>query len=151
MKLSSISIISAASLVTSVQVIHIHIPISAILSAGASLTQSPVIATICHCDWRSFTMVCLCAGFTLAKTQIWWIILVLSSVFSKSSPVIALPGIQSCLAIAVAVMRLSHVIMMTLIPAVSHLVMASLTSSLGGSIIACSQTNIRSFSWSVYP
>ena len=45
-KLSSVKIISAASLATSVPVMPIAIPISALLSAGASLTPSPVIATI---------------------------------------------------------------------------------------------------------
>src|SRR3989338_11319056 len=43
-KLSSISIISEASFATSVPVIPIAMPMSAFLSAGASLTPSPVIA-----------------------------------------------------------------------------------------------------------
>src|SRR5487761_1445668 len=44
-KLSSVRIITAASLVTSVPV-PIAIPMSAFFTAGASLTPSPVIATI---------------------------------------------------------------------------------------------------------
>ena len=45
-KLSSPRIILAASLVTSVPMTPIATPRSAALSAGASLTPSPVIATI---------------------------------------------------------------------------------------------------------
>ena len=44
-KLSSVRIITAASLETSVPVMPIATPMSAVLSAGASLTPSPVIAT----------------------------------------------------------------------------------------------------------
>ena len=44
-KLSSVSIIAAASLLTSVPVIPMAMPMSAFLSAGASLTPSPVMAT----------------------------------------------------------------------------------------------------------
>ena len=45
-KLSSVKIISAASFATSVPVIPIAIPIFAFFKAGASLTPSPVTATI---------------------------------------------------------------------------------------------------------
>ncbi len=45
-KLSSVSIIAAASLVTSVPVMPIAMPMSAFLSDGASFTPSPVIATM---------------------------------------------------------------------------------------------------------
>ena len=45
-KLSSARIMSAASLVTSVPVMPIATPMSADFSAGASLTPSPVMATI---------------------------------------------------------------------------------------------------------
>ena len=48
-KLSSVRIISAASLVTSVPVMPIATPMSAGVSAGASLTPSPVIATTLPC------------------------------------------------------------------------------------------------------
>ena len=44
-KLSSVSVMAAASLVTSVPVMPIAMPMSAFFSAGASLTPSPVIAT----------------------------------------------------------------------------------------------------------
>ncbi len=43
-KLSSVSVIAAASRVTSVPVMPIAMPMSAFLSAGASLTPSPVMA-----------------------------------------------------------------------------------------------------------
>ncbi|MNC94979.1 hypothetical protein D3C83_119790 [compost metagenome] len=45
-KLSSASTMSAASLDTSVPAIPIATPMSAVFKAGASLTPSPVIATI---------------------------------------------------------------------------------------------------------
>ena len=45
-KLSSASTISAACLETSVPVMPIARPMSAVFNAGASLTPSPVIATI---------------------------------------------------------------------------------------------------------
>ena len=45
-KLSSVRIILAASLETSLPVIPIATPISLCFKAGASLTPSPVIATI---------------------------------------------------------------------------------------------------------
>ena len=45
-KLSSASTMSAASFETSVPVMPMAMPMSAVFSAGASLTPSPVIATI---------------------------------------------------------------------------------------------------------
>ena len=45
-KLSSASTMSAASLETSVPVMPIATPMSAVFRAGASLTPSPVIATV---------------------------------------------------------------------------------------------------------
>ncbi|RUP23410.1 hypothetical protein BC936DRAFT_139008 [Jimgerdemannia flammicorona] len=45
-KSSSTKIMSAASLDTSVPLLPMEIPISAIFKAGASFTPSPVIATI---------------------------------------------------------------------------------------------------------
>ncbi len=44
-KLSSVSVIAAASLLTSVPVMPMAMPIAAFLSAGASLMPSPVMAT----------------------------------------------------------------------------------------------------------
>ena len=66
-KLSSVRIITAASWVTSVPV-PIAIPMSAFFTAGASLTPSPVIATIWPCFLRTSTRRTLCPGLTLAIT-----------------------------------------------------------------------------------
>ena len=66
-KLSSNKIMSAASLATSVPDIPIAIPISAIFSAGASFTPSPVTATISFFRFRAFTTCIFCSAVTRAK------------------------------------------------------------------------------------
>jgi hypothetical protein len=118
-KLSSINIISLASFVTSVQVIHIDTPISAYFNAGASFTPSQVIDTVCHIVFKILTICLLCLGLTLANTQIDSInFLIFTSLkFSNSIHSIAAPDIPSSLAIALAVTILSQVIITTLIPA----------------------------------
>jgi hypothetical protein len=63
-KLSSVSIIAAASLATSVPVIPIATPMSAFLRAGASLTPSPVIATEWPFPCRAVTTRSLWSGET---------------------------------------------------------------------------------------
>ena len=68
-KLSSVKIISAAFLATSVPFFPIAIPISAFFNAGASFTPSPVIATTAPVDWYALTILTLCSGVTLAKTE----------------------------------------------------------------------------------
>ena len=68
-KLSSARIMSAASRVTSVPVMPIAMPMSADFSAGASLTPSPVIATMCPSACSAFTMRSLCSGATRAYTE----------------------------------------------------------------------------------
>ncbi len=65
-KLSSVNIIAAASLETSVPVMPIAIPMSACFSAGASFTPSPVIAAICPFSCHARTMRILCSGETRA-------------------------------------------------------------------------------------
>ena len=65
-KLSSVRIIAAASLETSVPVIPIATPIFAFFSAGASLTPSPVIETIFPFFCHASTMRILCSGDTRA-------------------------------------------------------------------------------------
>ena len=65
-KLSSVRVIAAASLVTSVPVMPMAIPMSAFFSAGASLTPSPVIATEWPLFWNAVTTRSLCAGDTRA-------------------------------------------------------------------------------------
>src|SRR5215207_7361378 len=61
-KLSSVSTMSAASLETSVPVTPIATPMSAFLSAGASFTPSPVMATMCLFPCMASIMVSLCSG-----------------------------------------------------------------------------------------
>ena len=65
-KLSSCKIIEAASLETSVPVIPIATPMSAFLSAGASLTPSPVIETMCPFFCQASTILILFSGDTRA-------------------------------------------------------------------------------------
>lgn len=64
LKSSSTRIMSAASLDTSVPDWPIATPMSAILSAGASFTPSPVIVTTCSSSWNARTIFILCAGET---------------------------------------------------------------------------------------
>jgi hypothetical protein len=127
---------SAASLVTSVPVIHIPTQISAALIDGASFTQSHVIATTFHLPLKIFTISCLSDGLTLAITHTFSSNAALFLDFSKSVPVITSPSIPSSLAIAHAVTLLSHVIIITRIHAFLHVAIESFTSSRGGSIIA---------------
>ncbi len=65
-KLSSASTMSAASFDTSVPAMPIATPISAFLSAGASLTPSPVMATTAPVCRRASTIRSLCSGLTRA-------------------------------------------------------------------------------------
>ena len=65
-KLSSVRIIEAASLETSVPVIPIATPMSAFFRAGASLTPSPVIETILPFFCHASTIRILCSGETRA-------------------------------------------------------------------------------------
>ena len=108
---------SAASFVTSVQVIHIHTQMSAALIDGASLTPSHVIATTFHAFLRMLTISCLSEGLTLAITHTFFSNSDLFFEFSKSSHVIISHSIHSSFAIAHAVTKLSHVIIITRIPA----------------------------------
>ena len=61
-KLSSSSTMSAASLATSVPVTPMATPMSARLSAGASLTPSPVMATTSPRACSALTMASFCSG-----------------------------------------------------------------------------------------
>mmetsp|Transcript_27263 Transcript_27263/g.81197 ORF Transcript_27263/g.81197 Transcript_27263/m.81197 type:complete len:656 (+) Transcript_27263:717-2684(+) len=70
-KLSSFRMMSAASWATSVPRMPMAMPTSASLSAGASLTPSPVIAVMWPPScWKARTMERLCIGETRAKTQV---------------------------------------------------------------------------------
>ena len=65
-KLSSVRVMAAASLLTSVPVMPMATPMSAFLSAGASLTPSPVMATMCPLLLQGETTRSLWAGETRA-------------------------------------------------------------------------------------
>jgi hypothetical protein len=65
-KLSSRSTMALASLATSVPATPMATPMSACRSAGASLTPSPVMATISPRAWSAVTMWSFCSGATLA-------------------------------------------------------------------------------------
>jgi hypothetical protein len=67
-KLSSVRIISAASLATSLPV-PIAMPTLACLSAGESLTPSPVITQKRPLLWRACTILTLVVGLHLAMTR----------------------------------------------------------------------------------
>ena len=96
-KLSSVRIMSAASFVTSVPVIPIATPMSARLSAGASLTPSPVIATTLPLRFSMSTSRTLSSGATRATTPISSTCASSSSSLSaaNSVPVSARPSIPS--------------------------------------------------------
>ena len=68
-KLSSVKIMLAASFETSVPVIPIATPISLCFKAGASLTPSPVMATISLRFCHASTIRILCSGATRAYTD----------------------------------------------------------------------------------
>ncbi len=110
-KLSSVRIMSAASLETSVPVMPMAMPMSACLRAGASLTPSPVIATTWPRDWRDFTSRSFCSGATRAKTVARSAASASSSSlsFSRSRPLMASisssPASPICAAMALAVRR----------------------------------------------
>ncbi|MPN05321.1 hypothetical protein SDC9_152571 [bioreactor metagenome] len=138
-KLSSMSIMSAASFETSVPVIPIATPMSAPLRAGASLTPSPVMATMCPFSLRDSIILSLCAGVTRAKTPC-FMAAPASSCFSMPSislPVTALsPSVMpTAFAMASAVTAWSPVIITGLMPAPLASFTASTLSSRGGSII----------------
>ena len=69
-KLSSRRIICAASLDTSVPLIPMAMPMSAFLSAGASFTPSPVMATKWFLFCNAWMILNFCSGLTRAKTLI---------------------------------------------------------------------------------
>ena len=68
-KLSSVRIMSAALLATSVPVMPMAAPMSARLSAGASFTPSPVMATTWPRRRQASTIRTLCSGATRAYTR----------------------------------------------------------------------------------
>ena len=150
-KLSSVKVISAALLATSVPVIPIAQPISAAFKAGASFTPSPVMDTTLPFFCHAFTMRILFSGETRAYTAICSTCSSSSSslILSSSAPVIALSpscNMPSWAAMADAVTTWSPVIITGFIPACLHTATASLTSSLGGSIMPTSPRKVKPLS-----
>ena len=68
--MSSVSTMSAASFETAVPVMPMATPMLLCLSAGASLTPSPVIATTWLLACKALTSLSLCSGATRAKTLV---------------------------------------------------------------------------------
>ena len=149
--MSSSSIISAASLATSVPVMPIATPISASFKAGLSFTPSPVIAATSPVRFNDLIMRSLSEGETRANTtHVLTASSSCSSVISSSSePVITvlpLRNMWSCFAIASAVTLWSPVIIITRMPASWHVSTAPITSFLGGSIIPTAPMKVIPYS-----
>jgi len=154
-KLSSVRTMLEASFATSVPLIPIATPMSARLSAGPSLTPSPVTATISPSSFNVFVSLSLCWGLTLANMISFSLSLkralsFLSDILLRSSPVIIswfFPVMRPiCFAIASAVSPWSPVTTYVRMPASFVKDIAVLTSRLGGSIIPASPRKIRLFS-----
>ena len=130
-------------------------PILALLSAGASLMPSPVMATMWPWRWSAPTMRSLCSGSTRANTRTCSTIASSSlSVMVRSSvPVTSrAPGsnISSSLAIASAVAGWSPVIMTERMCARLAVATATFASARGGSIMPTTPSSTRSSSACVF-
>ena len=145
-KLSSVRIITAAPLETSVPVMPMATPMSAFLRAGASLTPSPVMATMFCWRCSRSTRRILSSGATRATTPISGSSFISSSslMAANCAPVSALPSMPSSWPMAAAVTAWSPVIMRTWMPALWHLAMASLASARGGSTMPTMARSVRS-------
>mmetsp|Transcript_9645 Transcript_9645/g.24918 ORF Transcript_9645/g.24918 Transcript_9645/m.24918 type:complete len:303 (+) Transcript_9645:842-1750(+) len=153
-KLSSASTMSAASLATSVPAMPIATPMAACLSAGASLTPSPVMAGTSPAVRSILTSICLSRGSVREKTMFWWCDVSSATRFSsdmpkKSAPVNERPSVASpslkmpiSRAIASAVGWVSPVIITTRMPAVTHSAMAGATSGRAGSLMPATPTKV---------
>ena len=152
-KLSSVRIMSAAPLETSVPVMPMATPMSACLSAGASFTPSPVMATMCPRLCSARTSRSFCSGATRANTAVrsavsasWS-----SGICSSSWPVMARscsslpwpPRRPSCPAMATAVPLWSPVIIFTSMPAFWQSATARMASARGGSIMPCNPSKVK--------
>mmetsp|Transcript_35500 Transcript_35500/g.71063 ORF Transcript_35500/g.71063 Transcript_35500/m.71063 type:complete len:207 (-) Transcript_35500:118-738(-) len=159
-KLSSASTILDAPCATAVPD-PIATPMSAALSAGASLTPSPVMAAtspgppLSSASWRRSTMCCLWMGSVREKSDAPCTAASCSAadIAPNSRPVKDLPARSSSSAntpilrqMLSAVFWLSPVMTMTRIPAARHVSMAGRTSTRGGSRIPTRPTNVMSAS-----
>src|SRR5215217_2952978 len=145
-KLSSVRIMTAAFLDTSVPVMPMATPMSAALRAGASLTPSPVMAATLPLCLSSRTSRSLSSGATRATTPISgsWVSNSSSLMAANSAPVMARPSMPSSVAMAAAVVAWSPVIMRTRMPASRHSAIAALASARGGSTIPAMASRVRS-------
>ena len=139
-KLSSVSTMSAASFDTSVPVMPMATPMLAVLSAGASLMPSPVIATTWPLRCSASTMRSLCSGSTRANTRTSSTTAssAASSMRRRSAPVTTrAPGsrMSSSRAIACAVAGWSPVIITVRMWARRATATAAFASARGGSIM----------------
>mmetsp|Transcript_7535 Transcript_7535/g.11806 ORF Transcript_7535/g.11806 Transcript_7535/m.11806 type:complete len:405 (-) Transcript_7535:11-1225(-) len=161
LKLSSANTMSDASFATAVPVIPIAMPMSASLSAGASLTPSPVMATTWPFSLSSRTMSCLCLGSARLNTHppgaMTSAVCCSRDMAPNSRPVKDLPSASAGEAkmpmseqMASAVNLLSPVMTMTRMPAVAHASMAPRTSGRGGSRRPARPTNVKSDSMPAY-
>ena len=106
-KLSSVKIISAASFATSVPVIPIAIPMFAFFKAGASLTPSPVTATISPNSWRRETIRYFWSGAIRAKiiSPFKYSFKVSSSILLSSGPEITRGSLSFTMPILLAIAK----------------------------------------------
>ena len=145
-KLSSVKIMTAASLETSVPVMPMATPMSAALRAGASLTPSPVMATTLPLCLSSRTMPQLVLGGDpghdpdlgqLAEQLV-------VGHGRELGPGDGPARMPSSPAMAAAVVAWSPVIIRTRMPASRHSAMAALASERGGSTIPAIASRVRS-------
>ncbi len=150
-KLSSVRIMAAASFETSVPVMPMATPISARLSAGASFTPSPVMATTSPRACSACTRRSFCSGVTRANTAVSAAAASNAASSSASSwrPLsarggrsrLALGSSPISAAMAAAVTAWSPVIIFTRMPAVWQACTARTASARGGSIMPCRPRN----------
>mmetsp|Transcript_44658 Transcript_44658/g.112543 ORF Transcript_44658/g.112543 Transcript_44658/m.112543 type:complete len:267 (-) Transcript_44658:1927-2727(-) len=150
LKLSSMMMMSDASLASSVPAIPIARPTWAARRAAASLVPSPVTATTSPMDFSVTTSLCLSVGDERASTRSSGKMRRSSSSgrLRNSFPSITRPFpsliMPQSIAIRSAVFRLSPVTIRTVMPARSHLAMASGTSWRKGSRMPTTDINTRS-------
>ena len=139
-KLSSVITMSEAFFVTSVPLLPMAMPISAVFMLGASFTPSPVMATTFPFSFKYETMAFLCRGVTRANTvQRFTTSLHCAGVSpSSSSPEMtcsSLPAMPAFFAMASAVFLWSPVIITVVIPARTHSETALSTPAFNGSVM----------------
>ena len=140
-KLSSVSTISAACFATSVPVCPMAIPTSAAFKEGASLTPSPVMATMLPFSFSARTIRTLWSGETREKTAAVSArsLRAASSIRSSSAPLmhwVPSSAIPSRLAMARAVSLWSPVIITVRTWALLNMATAWAASGRGGSAMA---------------